>query len=88
MDAEQKRADKGQNRQAANQDFARSLHQLENILENEPITQPAEPVAPITPEGDTETEAAHRFGGSLLDAIPLAHQLSLRLSSFDPPADA
>ncbi len=69
-----------QSRQAADEDFMRSLGQLENLLENEPAAGPA-------PELE-ETETSYKFGGSILDAIPLAQRLGNRLENGLSPSDA
>lgn len=60
-----------QNRQAADDDFMRSLSQLENLLDSESTASPTP-----TPE---DSETSSKFGGSILDAIPLAQQLGNRL---------
>ena len=68
-----------QNRQAADDDFRRSLSQLETLLEDKSIKQPA--------PAQEETETAAKFGGSILDAIPLAQQLGNRLEGGLAPND-
>ena len=62
-----------QNRRAADEDFMRSLNQLENLLDNESAPSPV--------SATEESEAPSKFGGSILDAIPLAQQLGNRLEA-------
>ena len=81
--------EKRQLRQSADRDFKKSLDQLEELLEDEASTKPA-----ATPEGsageDLSAGAAReelsdgtpRFGGSILDAIPLANRLGHRLDTW------
>ncbi|MGB3299835.1 MAG: hypothetical protein WBA76_16340 [Phormidesmis sp.] len=65
-------SEKNQNRQSADEDFKRSLSQLEDLLKDQ---------APLS-EADREAQPdqANRFGGNLLDAIPLAQRLGSRLA--------
>jgi hypothetical protein len=74
MDEEQR-----QLRQSADQDFRRSLDQLETLLEEEVIALAALDPDLLEP-ADQKADQSHRFGGSILDAIPLANRLGDRLS--------
>ncbi|MEL7330187.1 MAG: hypothetical protein AAGJ69_10180 [Cyanobacteria bacterium J06559_1] len=87
-------------RLAADDDFMRSLDQLEDLLEEDLIAATAEhlqtkeqsksePSTPIlsSPEPGSakpgSTDTLNRFGGSILDAIPLAERLAECLESAD-----
>lgn len=85
-----------QNRQMADEAFRRSLTQLEDLLVDKALLSSDSAIAP-TPHSlaqtdmqtDNQTDAsksdqpdqAHRFGGTLLDAIPLAQRLAQRLAA-------
>ncbi len=85
-----------QNRQMADEAFRRSLTQLEDLLVDKAVPSRESAIAP-TPSSlahpdmqtDDQTDAsqsdqpdqAHRFGGTLLDAIPLAQRLAQRLAT-------
>lgn len=66
--------EKRQLRQTADQDFMRSLDQLEDLLEDEAIA-----LTSLDTDVTEQSSQAHRFGGSILDAIPLANRLGDRL---------
>ena len=82
-----------QNRQTADEDFRRSLTQLEDLLIDKAMLSRDSAIAP-TPHSPAQTDTtqadasksdqpdqAHRFGGNLLDAIPLAQRLAQRLAT-------
>ncbi len=71
MDTETKNS-----RQNAADDFMESLAQLENLLADGAMAKRSKG----TPSAGDRLDSPHRFGGSLLDAIPLAQRLSIRLS--------
>lgn len=89
-------SEKSQNRQTADEDFRRSLSQLENLLEDKSLLGEAggevnkdgaiaanKPSTHLIPDL-TEADKANRFGGNLLDAIPLAQRLGSRLATQPP----
>ncbi|MEO0708224.1 MAG: hypothetical protein AAF050_21525 [Cyanobacteria bacterium J06649_5] len=63
-------------RLCADDDFLRSLDQLEDLLEEDLIAATAEHLK----QKETEQQN-HRFGGGILDAMPLAERLGARLST-------
>ncbi len=77
-------------RLSADEDFMRSLDQLEDLLEEDMIAATAQHIqakeaeikaARKTSASQNAPELANRFGGSILDAIPLADRLGARLSA-------
>lgn len=79
--------EKNLNRQLADEDFRRSLTQLEDLLADETMLSPGSAIAPTTHSlnptdaNNAQIDPPHRFGGSLLDAIPLAQRLGTRLAT-------
>ncbi|MEO1395059.1 MAG: hypothetical protein AAFV90_19330 [Cyanobacteria bacterium J06634_5] len=63
-------------RLCADDDFLRSLDQLEDLLEEDLIAATAEHLKQKEAE-----QQSHRFGGGILDAMPLAERLGARLST-------
>ncbi|MEL6814240.1 MAG: hypothetical protein AAFP03_05415 [Cyanobacteria bacterium J06598_3] len=84
-------------RLAADEDFMRSLDQLEDLLEEDLISATAEHLkskehsnrstqnaAQQTGPQQTDPDRLNPFGGSILDVIPLAERLGERLDSTVP----
>ncbi len=78
-DAKQVGEEKREDRHAAEQAFARSLTQLEDLLLIEADSHTIKVNSVID---STQNEPQNRFGGSLFDAIPLVHQLANRLGNL------
>ncbi len=71
--------EKREDRHAAEQDFERSLSQLEDLLSLEAEDHAIRTHPMLDP---AQSEPHNRFGGGLFDAIPLVHQLANRLGNL------